>query len=85
MDLKKVTKKVFCRGFKSSAHSSKIIISNEFHILSYMYVLCMFVQVLGQLPPNKIAPNPKTNPKPNPNPNQVAIFLGGNRLVAPQP
>ena len=50
-----------------------------------MYVLCMFVQVLGQLPPNKIAPNPKTNPKPNPNPNRVAIFLGGNRLVAPQP
>ena len=40
--------------------------------------------VLGQLPPRKIAPNPKTNPNPNPNPNQRAIFLPGNCLVAPQ-
>ena len=41
----------------------------------------MAITVLGQLPPRKIAPNPKTNP----NPNQGAIFLGGNCLVAPQP
>ena len=36
----------------------------------------------GQLPPRKIAPNPRTNP--NPNPNRGAIFLGGNCLVAPK-
>ena len=41
--------------------------------------------VLGQLPPRKLSPDPKTNPKPNPNPNQGAIFLEGNCLVAPQP
>ena len=29
----------------------------------------MFSWVLGQLPPRKIVPIPKTNPKPNPNPN----------------
>ena len=29
--------------------------------------------VLGQMPPRKIAPNPKTNPNPNPNPNWGAI------------
>ena len=40
--------------------------------------------VLGQLPPRKIAPNPKTNPNTNPNPKRGAIFLGGNCLVAPQ-
>ena len=34
--------------------------------------------ILGQLPPRKIAPNPKTNPKANPNPNRGVIFLGGN-------
>ena len=39
--------------------------------------------VLGQLPPRKIAPNPKTNPKPNPNPNRGAMFLECNCLVAP--
>ena len=37
--------------------------------------------VLGQLPPRKIAPNPKTNP----NSNQGSIFLWGNCLVAPNP
>ena len=42
--------------------------------------------VLGQLPPRKIAPNPKTNPKPNPYSNQgEAIFLGGNCLIFLQP
>ena len=41
--------------------------------------------VLGQLPPKKIAPNPKTNPNPNLNPNQCSIFLRGNCLVTPQP
>ena len=42
----------------------------------------MFSWVLGQLPPRKIVPIPKTNPKPNPNPNwgRGAIFLGGNSL-----
>ena len=37
----------------------------------------MCYMVLGQLPPNKIAPPPKpkfsANPKPNPNPNQGAL------------
>ena len=42
-------------------------------------------KVLGQLPPKKIAPDPKTNPNPNPNPNVEALFLGGNCLVASQP
>ena len=41
--------------------------------------------VLGQLPPRKIAPNPKTNPKPNPNPNRGAMFLECNCLVAHPP
>ena len=41
------------------------------------------IKDLGQFPPKKIAPNPKTNPKPNPNPNQGSTFLGGNCLVAP--
>ena len=41
--------------------------------------------VLGQLPPRKIAPNPKTNPKPNANANWGTIFLEGNCLVASQP
>ena len=39
--------------------------------------------VLGQLPPRKIVPNPKTNF--NSNPNHGAIFLRGNCLVAPNP
>ena len=40
----------------------------------------MFLRVLGQLPPRKIAPNPKANPNPypNPNPKRGAIFHGGN-------
>ena len=29
--------------------------------------ICL-ITVLGQLPPRKIAPNPKTNSNPNPNP-----------------
>ena len=41
------------------------------------------IKDLGQFPPKKIAPNPKTNPKPNSNPNQGSTFLGGNCLVAP--
>ena len=36
----------------------------------------IYLLVLGQLPPRKIAPNPKTNP--NPNPNMGIIFLRGN-------
>ena len=32
--------------------------------------------VLGQLPPRKIAPNPKTNA--NPNPNRGVTFLRGD-------
>ena len=42
--------------------------------------ICNIFTVLGQLPPRKIAHNPKTNPNPspNPNPNWGAIFLGGN-------
>ena len=31
--------------------------------------------LIGQLPPRKIAPNPKTNPKPNPNPNRLLPAL----------
>ena len=42
-------------------------------------------EVLGQLLPGKIAPNPKTNPNPNPNPNWGAIFLESNCLVDPLP
>ena len=34
----------------------------------------MLIMVLGQLPPRKIASNPKTNP----NPNRGAIFPRGN-------
>ena len=45
----------------------------------------MVFRILGQLPPRKIAPNPKTNPKLNPNPNRETIFFGGNCLVAPNP
>ena len=41
--------------------------------------------VLGQLPRQKIALQPKTNTKPNPKPNQGGIFLWGNCLVALQP
>ena len=37
-----------------------------------------FRKVLRQLPPKKIAPNPKTNPKPNPNFNRGEFSLGGN-------
>ena len=43
------------------------------------------LMVLGQLPPRKIASNPKTSPNPNPNPNQTAISLRGNFLVVSQP
>ena len=43
------------------------------------------MEVLGQLPPRKINPQPKTSPKPNPNPKRRAIFLGGNCLVVPNP
>ena len=43
------------------------------------------LMVLGQLPPRKIASNPKTSPNPNPNPNQKAISLRGNFLVVSQP
>ena len=42
-------------------------------------------KVLGQLPPRKIAPNPKINPNPNPNSNQGTIFLRGNCLLSPNP
>ena len=45
----------------------------------------VYSRVLGQLPPRKIAPNPKTNPNPNPDSNRWAIFLGGNCLVVPRP
>ena len=42
----------------------------------------MFSWVLGQLPPKKISPIPKTNPKRNPNPRTLigGNFLGGNSL-----
>ena len=33
-------------------------------------------EVLGQLRPRKIAPNPKTNPNPNPNPNRRQFSMG---------
>ena len=45
--------------------------------------ICL-ITVLGQLPPRKIAPNPKTNSNPNPNPDpgrgggRGAIFFRGN-------
>ena len=45
------------------------------------YFYCYYLlTVLGQLPPMKIAPNPKSNPNPNsnPHPSQGANFLGGN-------
>ena len=54
-------------------------------LLGFFFKTIYFFWVLGQLPPRKITPNPKTNPKPNPNPNQRAIFLGGNSLGVPQP
>ena len=49
-------------------------------ILNYLFFI-----VLGQLPPRKIAPNPKTKPMLNPNPNPKTnpnldrnlTFLGG--------
>ena len=49
-------------------------------ILNYLFSI-----VLGQLPPRKIAPNPKTKPMLNPNPNPKTnpnldrnlTFLGG--------
>ena len=41
--------------------------------------------VLGQLPPRKITPNPKTNHYPTPNPNPGTNFFEGNCLVAPNP
>ena len=42
--------------------------------------LLMLFKVLGQLPPRKIALNPKPNPNANPNsdPNPGAILLAGN-------
>ena len=68
------------------------MIFHSFHVNSFTYsllVLSLFIthpcKVLGQLPPRKIAPNPKTNPNPNPNPNQGVIFLRDNCLVAPHP
>ena len=41
--------------------------------------------VLGQLPPRKIAPNPKTNPKPNANPNWGTIFSRAIVWLPPNP
>ena len=34
--------------------------------------------VLGQLPPRKVDPNPKTNPNPNPNPNLGTVLVRVN-------
>ena len=45
----------------------------------------MVFGVLGQLPPKKIAPKPKTNHKPNPNAKQGSTFVWDNCLVAPNP
>ena len=41
--------------------------------------------ILGQSPPRKFPPNPKTNPNPTSNPNRGSMFLQGNCLVAPNP
>ena len=48
-----------------------------------MKLFLMFSWVLGQLPPRKSAPIPKTKPKPNLNLNRGwggAIFLAGNSV-----
>ena len=53
-------------------------------ILNYLFSI-----VLGQLPPRKIAPNPKTKPMLNPNPNPKTnpnldrnlTFLGGGGAI----
>ena len=41
--------------------------------------------VLGQLPPRKFAPSPKTNLNSNPNCNWGAIFLGVIAWLPPNP
>ena len=47
--------------------------------------MIVIISFLGQLPPRKIAPNPKTNPNPNPNPNrEEAIFLEEQLSGCPQ-
>ena len=40
-----------------------------------VYILILFLKVLGQLPPRKIGP-PPPNPNPNPNPNRGQFSLG---------
>ena len=39
----------------------------EFILFKQKHLAELFYKVLGQLPPRKIVPNPKTNPNSNPN------------------
>ena len=66
----------FCEIFKNIYfYRTPLVTASVFRNKTWTIILPIFLTfscdllftVLGQLPPRKIAPNPKTNPKPNPN------------------
>ena len=59
-----------CEMWKYSACPKNVTIANNCWICwQFNCKHLLIVSNVGQLPPRKIAPNPKTNPNPNPNPN----------------
>ena len=59
-----------------SHHQLQYALVTGAYIYIYTYVDIGICMVLGQLPPQKIALQPKTNTKPNPKPNQGEFSSG---------